>query len=199
LAREHPVEADVVVPVPDSGFLATMGYSQESGISLEMGLIRNHYIGRTFIEPEQSIRHFGVKIKLNAVKDAIQGREVILVDDSVVRGTTGRKIVKMIRNAGAARIHARISSPPITHPCFYGIDTPLKKELIAATHTVDEVAAYLTADSLGYLSLEGLRQCVGDNHHGFCCACFTGDYPVPIFFDPEKAQMALFDSEAKNQ
>jgi amidophosphoribosyltransferase len=193
LAREHPVDADVVVPIPDSGFPATIGYAQESGIPLEMGLIRNHYIGRTFIEPEQSIRHFGVKIKLNAVKDAIQGKRVILVDDSIVRATTGRKIVKMVHNAGADEIHARISSPPITHPCFYGIDTPRREELIAATHTTDEVAAFLTSKSLGYLSLEGLKECVGGNHHSFCYACFTGDYPVPILFSPEESQMELFD------
>jgi len=192
LAREHPIKADVVVPIPDSGFPATIGYARESGIPLEMGLIRNHYIGRTFIEPEQSIRHFGVKIKLNALKDAIRGKRVILVDDSIVRATTGRKIVRMIRNAGAEAIHARISSPPITHPCFYGIDTPMKKDLIAATHTVDEVSAYLTTDSLGYLSLEGLRECVGDNEHSFCYACFTGDYPVPILSCPEVSQMELF-------
>lgn len=192
LAKEHPVEADVVVPIPDSGFPATIGYAQQSGIPLEMGLMRNHYIGRTFIEPEQSIRHFGVKIKLNAVRDVIRGKRVILVDDSIVRATTGRKIVKMIRNAGAEKIHARISSPPITHPCFYGIDTPLRKELIASTHVVDEVNTYLTSNSLGYLSLEGLKECVGDNHHRFCYACFTGDYPVPILFRPEESQMALF-------
>lgn len=199
LAREHPVEADVVVPIPDSGFPATIGYGQESGIPQEMGLIRNHYIGRTFIEPEQSIRHFGVKIKLNAVKDVIRGKRVILVDDSIVRATTGRKIVKMIRNAGAEQIHVRISSPPITHPCFYGIDTPLRKELIAATHTIDEVSTYLTTNSLGYLSLEGLKECVGDNHHSFCYACFTGDYPVPILLSPEKSQMGLFESEISSQ
>jgi len=193
LAREYPVGADVVVPIPDSGFPATIGYAQESGIPLEMGLIRNHYIGRTFIEPEQSIRHFGVKIKLNAVKDVIRDKRVILVDDSIVRATTGRKIVKMIRNAGARQIHVRISSPPITHPCFYGIDTPLRKELIAATHTVDEVSTYLTTNSLGYLSLEGLMECVGGDHHGFCSACFTGDYPVPVLFGLQESQMTLFE------
>jgi amidophosphoribosyltransferase len=193
LAREHPVKADVVIPIPDSGFPATIGYAQESGIPLELGLIRNHYVGRTFIEPEQSIRHFGVKIKLNAVKDVIRGKRVILVDDSIVRATTGRKIVKMIRNAGASEIHARISSPPITHPCFYGINTPMRKELIAATHTVGEVSRYLTTNSLGYLSLDGLRECVGDRHNGFCYACFTGDYPVPIPLSLEETQMGLFE------
>jgi amidophosphoribosyltransferase len=200
LAREHQAEADVVIPIPDSGFPATIGYAQESGIPLELGLIRNHYIGRTFIEPEQSIRHFGVKIKLNTVKDVIHGKRVILVDDSIVRATTGRKIVKMIRNAGAREVHTRISSPPITDPCFYGIDTPLRKELIASTHDVDEVCTYLTADSLGYLSREGLTECVGDNDHSFCYACFTGDYPVSIPMIPEEMQMDLFrKSGAKSQ
>ncbi len=199
LAREHPVEADIVVPVPDSGFPATVGYAQESGIPLELGLIRNHYIGRTFIEPEQSIRHFGVKLKLNPVRDAIKGKRVILVDDSIVRATTGRKIVRMIRDAGADEIHARISSPPITYPCFYGIDTPLRKELIAASHTVDEVCTHLTTNSLGYLSQEGLRECVGADHHGFCYACFMGDYPVPVPISSEEIQMTLFDSEVRSQ
>jgi amidophosphoribosyltransferase len=192
LAREYPVDADVVIPIPDSGFPATIGYAQESHILLEMGLIRNHYIGRTFIEPEQSIRHFGVKIKLNAVKDIIRGKRVILVDDSIVRATTGRKIVTMVRNAGAEQIHFRISSPPITHPCFYGIDTPCKEELIASTHSEEEVRAFLAADSLGYLSMEGLKECVGDNDQGFCYACFAGDYPVPIQFIPERVQIPLF-------
>jgi amidophosphoribosyltransferase len=196
LAREHPADAEVVVPIPDSGFPATIGYAQEAGIPLEMGLIRNHYVGRTFIEPEQSIRHFGVKIKLNAVRDVLRDKRVIMVDDSIVRATTGRKIVRMIRDGGAREIHARISSPPITHPCFYGIDTPLKNELIASTHTVDEVSTYVTASSLGYLSLEGLKECVGDENSGFCYACFTGEYPVPIEFYPEDLQMALFDPDS---
>jgi len=196
LAREHPADADVVVPIPDSGFPATIGYAQEAGLPLEMGLIRNHYVGRTFIEPEQSIRHFGVKIKLNAVRDVLRDKRVIMVDDSIVRATTGRKIVKMIRDGGAKEIHARISSPPITHPCFYGIDTPLKNELIASTHTVDEVSTHVTASSLGYLSLEGLKECVGDDNSGFCYACFTGEYPVPIEFYPEDLQMALFDPDS---
>jgi amidophosphoribosyltransferase len=180
LAREHPVRADMVIPIPDSGFPAALGYAQETGIPLEMGLIRNHYIGRTFIEPEQSIRHFGVKVKLNAIQDIIRGKSVILVDDSIVRATTGQKIVRMIRKAGASQVHGRISSPPITHPCFYGVDTPRRQELIAANHTTEEIRAYLDADSLGYLSLEGLRTCMGNQGRGFCDACFTGDYPVPI-------------------
>ncbi len=184
LAREHPVQADMVIPIPDSGFPAALGYAQEAGIPLEMGLIRNHYIGRTFIEPEESIRHFGVKIKLNAVQDIIRGKRVVLVDDSIVRATTGRKIVRMTRKAGASQVHERISSPPITHPCFYGIDTACKEELIAANHTTDEIRAYLDADSLGYLSLKGLKACMGNKGHGFCHACFTGDYPVPIPSQP---------------
>ncbi|NIQ38891.1 MAG: amidophosphoribosyltransferase [Proteobacteria bacterium] len=199
LASEHPVDADVVIPIPDSGFPATIGYAQQSGIPLELGLIRNHYVGRTFIEPEQSIRHFGVKVKLNPIKDVIKGNRVVLIDDSIVRATTGRKIVKMIRNAGAMEIHFRISSPPITYPCFYGIDTPVRKELIAATHTVKEVEKYLTSESLGYLSREGLKECVGDRDHSFCYACFTGDYPVPIPIRPEESQMTLFDREDRNQ
>jgi amidophosphoribosyltransferase len=199
LASEHPADADVVIPIPDSGFPATIGYVQQSGIPLELGLIRNHYVGRTFIEPEQSIRHFGVKVKLNPIKDVIKGKRVVLVDDSIVRATTGRKIVKMIRNAGAMEIHSRISSPPITYPCFYGIDTPVRKELIAATHTVEEVEKFLTSESLGYLSREGLRECVGDSDHSFCYACFTGDYPVPIPVRPEESQMTLFDPEDRNR
>ena len=185
LARQHPVQADMVIPIPDSGFPVAIGYAQEAGIPIEMGLIRNHYIGRTFIEPEQSIRHFGVKIKLNAIRDVIRGKSVVLVDDSIVRATTGRKIVTMIRQAGASQIHMRISSPPITHPCFYGIDTPLKKELIAATHTIDEVRGYLNTDSLGYLSLDGLRACMAGDGDGFCDACFTGNYPVAIPSQPK--------------
>ena len=193
LAGEHPVDADLVVPIPDSGFPATIGYAHESGIPLEMGLIRNHYVGRTFIEPEQSIRHFGVKIKLNPVKDAIRGKRVVLVDDSIVRATTGQKIVKMIRNAGARQVHTRISSPPITHPCFYGIDTPRKEELIAATQSVSDICSFLDTNSLGYLSLDALRECAGGNHHDFCYACFTGEYPVPIPPGPRASQMGLFE------
>jgi amidophosphoribosyltransferase len=180
LAKEAPVEAEMVVPIPDSGFPATIGYAFESKLPLELGMIRNHYVGRTFIEPEQSIRHFGVKIKLNPVKGLMKGKRVITVDDSIVRGTTSRKIIKMFRSAGAKEVHVRISSPPITHPCFFGIDTPQKSELIASSHTVRETQKYITANSLHYLSLEGLRSCVKSDAEHFCYACFTGDYPVPF-------------------
>lgn len=178
LSREMPTEAEMVIPIPDSGFPATIGYASESKIPLELGMIRNHYVGRTFIEPEQSIRHFGVKIKLNPVKELLTGKKVVTVDDSIVRATTSRKIIKMLKNAGAKEVHVRISSPPITHPCFFGIDTPRKKELIASSHTVKEIQKYITANSLHYLSLEGLRKCVREDPDKFCYACFTGDYPI---------------------
>ncbi len=178
LAKEHAVEADVVIAVPDSGVMAALGYAEESGLPFEMGLVRNHYVGRTFIEPRDAIRHFGVKIKLNAVKKAIKGKRVVVVDDSIVRGTTSRKIIKMIRDAGAREVHMRISSPPTTCPCYYGIDTPTEKELIAANHTVDEIKNYITGDSLGYLSIEGVYRAVNQKNASFCDACFTGQYPV---------------------
>jgi amidophosphoribosyltransferase len=178
LAREHPAEADIVIPTPDSGFSAAIGYAHEADIPIELGLIRNHYVGRTFIEPKQSIRHFGVKIKLNPVKEIIKGKGVAVIDDSIVRATTSRKIMRMIRRDGAEQIHVRISSPPITHPCFFGIDTPVKSELIASSHTVKEINRYITSDTLGYLSLEGLKRCVGDDNSSFCYACFTGGYPI---------------------
>jgi amidophosphoribosyltransferase len=181
LAEEHPVKADVVVAVPDSGLPAAIGFSQHSGIPFELGLIRSHYVGRTFIEPRQSIRHFGVKLKLAAVSRVVEGKDVVVIDDSIVRGTTSRKIVKMIRDAGARRVHMRISSPPTAHPCFYGIDTPRKRELIASSHSVDEIALYVTCDTLGYLSREGLMWAVGDPQGDVHCdACFTGDYPVEL-------------------
>jgi amidophosphoribosyltransferase len=191
LAKEAPVEADLVVPVPDSGVPAALGYARESGIPFEHGLIRNHYIGRTFIEPKQSIRHFGVKIKLNAVRRALEGKRVVVVDDSLVRGTTSRKIVSMIKAAGAREVHLRISSPPIISPCYYGIDTPTRKELTASTHSTEEICRYLRADSLAYLSLEGMLKAVAGEDR-FCLACFTGKYPI-TFQVPELAQMVLFD------
>ncbi len=180
LAKEHPVDADVVVPVPDSGISAAIGYARQSGIPYDMGLIRSHYVGRTFIEPQQSIRHFGVKLKLNAVREVLDGKRVVVIDDSIVRGTTSRKIVKMIRAAGAREVHMRVSSPPTTHPCYYGIDTPTRSELIASSHSVDEIARYVTCDTLGYLSPEGLMEAVQApaDQKGYCCACFTGQYPV---------------------
>jgi len=178
LAEESPVDADLVVPIPDSGVSAAIGYSQKSGIPFAFGLIRNHYVGRTFIEPKTTIRHFGVKVKLNPIKELLTGKRVILIDDSIVRGTTSRKIVKMVRAAGAKEVHMRISCPPTLSPCFYGIDTPTKKELIASSHTVPEICKYIEADSLAYLSLPGLIRAVGGNGNEFCTACYTGQYPL---------------------
>ncbi len=178
LAESYPVEADVVIPVPDSGIVAALGYAEAAKIPFAMGLIRNHYVGRTFIEPEQSIRHFGVKLKLNAVRGVVRGKRVVVVDDSIVRGTTSRKIIKMIREAGAAEVHMRISSPPTIHPCFFGIDTPNETHLIAATHTVEEISKFLTTDSLGYMTLEALRTGAGLGPYVYCDACFSGNYPV---------------------
>jgi amidophosphoribosyltransferase len=188
LAKEHPVEADVVIPVPDSGTPAAIGFARAANIPYDQGLIRSHYVGRTFIEPQQSIRHFGVKLKLNAVRELLNGKRVVIVDDSIVRGTTSRKIVKMVRNAGAREVHLRISSPPTTHPCYYGIDTPTRSELIASSHTPEEIARYITCDSLGYLSRDGMMQAVssagapppGKALPGatYCDACFTGHYPI---------------------
>jgi amidophosphoribosyltransferase len=178
LAKESPVDADVVVPVPDSGVAAAIGYSAESGIPFAFGLIRNHYVGRTFIEPRKAIRHFGVKVKLNPVRDLLKGKRVILIDDSLVRGTTSRKIVKMVRAAGAKEVHMRITCPPTTWPCYYGVDTPTRKELIASTHTLDEICTRIEADSLAYLSLQGLMQAVKAKPNEFCSACYTGKYPL---------------------
>src|ERR1700723_2928959 len=181
MARESPVEADVVVPVPDSGVTAAVGYAAESGIPFRFGLIRNHYVGRTFIEPSQSVRDFGVKLKLNPVRSLLVGKRIILIDDSIVRGTTSRKIVRMIRNAGAKEVHMRISCPPTISPCFYGVDTPSKKELIAANKTIDEIRAFIVADSLAYLSLEGLKKACADGEKTtYCSACYTGNYPTKI-------------------
>jgi len=195
LAREHQVEADVVMAIPDSGVPAAIGYAEESGIPFQLGMIRNHYVGRTFIEPAQSIRHFGVKIKLNPVREVIAGKRVVVVDDSIVRGTTSRKIVKMVRDAGAKEVHMRISSPPTTFPCYYGIDTPTRKELIASSHTIDEIARYITADSLGYLSIEGMRETVACPTSGacpYCDACFSGKYPIRFPKMKSDSQLGLF-------
>jgi amidophosphoribosyltransferase len=180
LAFEHPVEADLVSPVPDSGVPAAIGYANASGIPFRMGLIRNHYTGRTFIEPKQSIRDFGVKLKLNPVRRLLEGQRVVLVDDSIVRGTTSRKIVRLVREAGAAEVHVRISCPPTVSPCHYGIDTPTREELIGSHLSVEEIRKFLGADSLGYLSLEGLRQAVGDTEGNFCLSCYTGSYPTEL-------------------
>ncbi|NOS78255.1 MAG: amidophosphoribosyltransferase [Nitrospira sp.] len=195
LAKESWVEADIVIPVPDSGVPAALGYSEGGGIPFETGLIRNHYVGRTFIEPEQSIRHFGVKVKLNAVPEVLAGKRVVVVDDSLVRGTTSRKIVKMLRNAGAKEVHMRISSPPIVSPCFYGIDTPTKKELIASNHSTEEIRKYITADSLAYLSLDGMLQSAPGVPAQYCNACFTEKYPI-AFTRAEEMQLGLFEPSA---
>ncbi|HEY3805417.1 MAG TPA: amidophosphoribosyltransferase [Kofleriaceae bacterium] len=181
LAHEAPGDGDVVIPVPDSGVPAAIGYSKESGIPFEMGLIRSHYVGRTFIEPQDSIRHFGVRLKLSPVRSIVDGKRVIVVDDSLVRGTTSRKIVKMLRGAGAREVHLRISAPPTTHPCFYGINTPTRSELVAASHSIEEINRYVTSDTLAYLSHEGMMHAVGsESGEGFCSACFTGNYPVAL-------------------
>ncbi len=180
LAREHPVEADIVVPVPDSGVPAAVGYALESKIPFRMGLIRNHYIGRTFIEPSQAIRNFGVKLKLNPIRGLIEGQRVILVDDSIVRGTTSRKIVRMVREAGAREVHVRISCPPTISPCYYGVDTPTREELIASSNSPEEIRKFLGADSLGYVSLPALRQAVADTEGKFCTSCYTGVYPTDL-------------------
>jgi len=179
LAKRHAVDADLVVPVPDSGVHAALGYAEASGIPFDFGLIRNHYVGRTFIEPKQQIRSFGVKVKLNPCRELLNGKRVILVDDSIVRGTTSRKIVQMVKAAGATEVHLRISSPPTTHSCFYGIDTPTREQLIASHNSVEEIRQFIEADSLGFLSMEDLETAMHDEGgRGFCYACFTGEYPV---------------------
>jgi amidophosphoribosyltransferase len=183
LAREHPVDADVVVPVPDSGVIAALGYAAEAEIPYRQALIRNHYVGRTFIEPSQAIRDFGVKLKLNPVRHLLDGKRVILVDDSIVRGTTSRKIVRMVRSAGAREVHLRISCPPTISPCYYGVDTPSERELIAANQSVEEIRQFVEADSVGYLSLEALRTSLQDETHQFCYSCYTGRYPTLVQID----------------
>jgi amidophosphoribosyltransferase len=192
LARESSTDADLVIPVPDSGVPAAIGFSEESKIPLDFGLIRNHYVGRTFIEPKNSIRHFGVKIKLNPVRKLLEGKRLIVIDDSIVRGTTSKKIVKMLREGGGAKeVHLKISSPPTISPCFYGIDTPTRSELIASTHLLDEIRKYVTADSLSYLSLEGLRKIV-PHPHDYCTACFDCDYPISFPGEHLKQMEFLF-------
>ncbi|HET9932590.1 MAG TPA: amidophosphoribosyltransferase, partial [Polyangiaceae bacterium] len=223
LSLVQPVEADVVIPVPDSGVPATIGFSEASGIPFELGLMRSHYVGRTFIEPQQSIRHFGVRLKLNPISSVLRGKRVVIVDDSIVRGTTSRKIVKMVRAAGAREVHMRISSPPTKWPCYYGIDTPTRAELIASTHSVEEINQYITSDTLAYLPLEAMHEAVvaaratngaggqpasdvhGENGRGrqlpvvqnqldsFCHACWTGQYPVEFTSPPKQRQMRLLD------
>lgn len=191
LAREAPAVADLVVPVPDSGLFAALGYARESGLPMEFGLIRNHYVGRTFIHPKQSIRDFKVKVKLNPVRELIRGRRVVLVDDSIVRGTTSPKIVKMVRDAGAAEVHVRVSCPPTAWPCHYGINMPTREELIASTKSVDEIRDFIGADSLAYLSLEGTRSAVSGPGESYCQACWSGDYRVDVS-GVDRRQAALF-------
>ena len=180
LAQEWPADADLVVPVPDSGVISAMGFAEESGIPYDMGLIRNHYVGRTFIEPQSQIRHFGVKVKLNAVKPVLKGKKVVIIDDSIVRGTTSRKIVKMIRDAGAKEVHIRISSPPILFSCYYGIDTPTKGELLASKYDLKGIKKFLEADSVHYISIEKMLSVFKEEKENFCTACFDGNYPVKI-------------------
>jgi amidophosphoribosyltransferase len=199
LARERPVDADVVVPVPDSGVCAAMGFAEQSGVPLRMGLIRNHYVGRTFIEPQSSIRHFGVRVKLNPVKSILEGQRVVLVDDSIVRGTTSRKIVRMVRATGAREVHVRISCPPTISPCFYGVDTPRKSELIAATHTLAEIRDYLEADSVAYLTIEGLLSAVGTERASYCTSCYTGVYPVDLPRDQASYLQLVLKLDAKDK
>ncbi|HYD49730.1 MAG TPA: amidophosphoribosyltransferase [Terriglobales bacterium] len=195
LAREQPADADIVIPVPDSGLPAALGYAEEAGLPFEMGLVRNHYVGRTFIEPRAAIRHFGVKVKLNAQSGVLKDKRVVVVDDSIVRGTTSRKIVEMLRNAGAREVHMRISSPPTVSSCFYGIDTPTREELIASSHSVEEICKFITADSLGYLSPQGMYSFLEKRDgNGFCDACFTGRYPIPPEEEGQEVQLRLFEA-----
>jgi amidophosphoribosyltransferase len=194
LAREQPADADLVVPVPDSGVPAALGFAEQSGLPFDFGLIRNHYVGRTFIEPQEAIRHFGVKVKLNAQRHVLEGKRVVVVDDSIVRGTTSRKIVTMLRSAGALEVHMRISSPPTTGPCYYGVDTPTRSELIASENSVESIRQFITADSLGFLSLEGLHAFRGAaGADGFCDACFSGNYPIPVSDETRARQLVLFE------
>jgi amidophosphoribosyltransferase len=198
LYRQSPVDADIVVPIPDSSICAALGYSQESGIPYEVGMVRSHYIGRTFIEPEQRIRDFGAKIKYNPVKSAVNGKRIVVVDDSIMRGTTMRKIIKMFRNAGAKEIHVRISAPPTKFPCFYGIDIPTHKELIAATHTIEEIRKYLRVESIEYMTVESMLDAVKTSEMGFCTACFNGDYPVQFEHNDDN-QKYLFEDMAMSE
>jgi amidophosphoribosyltransferase len=193
LGREAPAAADLVCAVPDSSNTAALGYARATGMPFELALIRNHYVGRTFISPAQQVRDMSVRIKFNPVREVIAGKRVVVVDDSIVRGTTMRKLVKLIRQAGAEEVHLRIASPPVTNPCFYGIDTPVRKELIGSSHSVNEIATYLRVDSLHYLSLEGLLEATGEGDR-YCTACFNGDYPLPFDVEQDKA---VFDRHAE--
>ncbi len=197
LARDAHIDADMVIPIPDSGIGAAIGYSQETGIPFELGLIRNHYVGRTFIEPKEAIRHFGVKLKLNALRDTVKGKKIVVVDDSIVRATTGRKIIKMLRQYGAKEIHFRVSSPPTTYPCFYGIDTPSRAELFASSHTVAEINKYMGSNTLQYLSIESMKTALGNGEYEYCDACFSGIYPSKFPWGMELEQMELFSRGEK--
>ena len=194
LAKEHPVEADLVMGVPDSGVPAAIGYAREAHLPYRMGMTRNHYIGRTFIEPSQQIRHFGVRLKLNPVREVLDGKRVVVVDDSIVRGTTSKKLVDMIRAAGASEVHMRISSPPTAWPCYYGIDTPTREELIAGSKTAEQIRDFIGADSLGYLSIPGLRDCLSTDPGNYCYACFSGEYHVPYTAPDRIKQLTLFEN-----
>jgi amidophosphoribosyltransferase len=198
LARECPAEADIVVPVPDSGNAAALGYAEASGLPFEMALVRSHYVGRTFIEPRQSIRHFGVKIKFNPVAELLRGKRIVLIEDSLVRGTTLRKVIPMLRQAGAREVHMRIAAPPTTNSCFYGIDTPTREELLASSHSVEEIRRYIGADSLGYLSWDGLYSFLNQGREEFCDACFTGKYPVEIPRSNSPHQLHLFNASERD-
>ncbi|HET7185625.1 MAG TPA: amidophosphoribosyltransferase [Terriglobales bacterium] len=198
LAREAPVDADIVVAVPDSGVPAAIGYAAESGLPFRVGLIRSHYVGRTFIEPEQRVRDFGVKLKLNPVRSVLAGKRVVLIDDSIVRGTTSRKIVRLVRNAGAREVHMRISCPPTISPCYYGVDTPSKRQLIAANKSVEEIRQFIGGDSLAYVSLEGLKTACGEGEQtNYCTACYTGEYPTD-FVAIDDVKPAIFENENVN-
>ncbi len=197
LAKESPVDADIVIPVPDSGIPAAIGFSEVSGIPYAEGLIKNRYVGRTFIQPTQSMREAGIRMKLNPLKDVLQGKRVIMVDDSIVRGTTSRKIVQALRDAGAKEVHMRVSSPPVTHPCFYGIDTDNQDQLIAATRSTSEINEQVGADTLAYLTHEGMLKTTGENPEQFCSACFTGDYPISIPEDMKRSKLILEKAKAK--
>jgi amidophosphoribosyltransferase len=196
LWEEHPAQADLIVPVPDSGTFAALGYANASGIPFDMGLVRNHYVGRTFIEPSQSIRNFGVRVKLNPVKETLRGRRIALIDDSLVRGTTSKKIVQMCRDAGAAEVHLRISCPPTIGPCYYGIDTPRRDELIAGTKSVEGIRKFVGADSLAYLSLDGMLKAMGGEKDDYCTACWTDEHPVPLP-RAEEEQLRLFEKSRR--
>ena len=195
LADEHPIATDLVMPVPDTGAPAAAGYAERSGIPFREGLVRNRYTGRTFIQPSQTLRHRGVTLKLNPLREVVRGQRLTVVDDSIVRGTTTKQIVALLRKAGAAEVHVRISAPPIYHPCFYGIDTQIETELIASTHSVEEIQAFIGADSLGYLSIAGVLAALELPYDRFCFACFDGNYPEPVPYDARSRKFMLEEAD----